>query len=463
MQLIRTHFVFGLLRDLSFFIRRQQFRRDRRVHDVQKNRPQLFVKQVLRRILHQIAYKRLRDTGIQTVHRHLVAAIRGPAQCQFAQIACSYHDTVHLVRHIHQHKRPDTRLRVLIRNIAAINVVLDILQVLDSHVANRYLPMRDTQQLHHIQSVMIRTVTRAEARHGDTHHLRTVIAKLVSRKHADQKCQRTVQTTGHTYHHRLGMRVFPTTHQRTRLDREHIHAITVLFAFLRQERRRRERTMHRLRELFFTLYRRHIDMTIVACLVLRKIRIALSVSPQALDIYLLNHHRVATQEPFAFLQHLAILSDIRAAREHHVGCRFAYAGRSVDIPAMHTCRLLGDHLPTKSVLAHKTVTAREVENQLCTLYRQLRGRRKRTPQVLAYLHTKRIVSRREQQIRSKRHFSAPYLYLRNTRSDTSGCELARRTTAGKPTFLIELTRVRQVHFRHYAHHFTVGDDKRTVE
>ena len=168
-------------------------------------------------------------------------------------------------------------------------------------------------------------------------------------------------------------------------------------------------------------------------------------------------------ETFALTEHFAILGDVRTTGEYDICRGLAYARGSVYIAAVYACALLRDHLTAESVLAYHAVGTREVEDQLRALDGQLGRWRQRTPEVLAYLYTKGVVTGGEEQVGSKRHFSTPYLDLRNARGYSAGRELPCRTSRGEPTFLVELTGVRQVHFRHYAHNFAIRHHEGAVE
>ena len=257
--------------------------------------------------------------------------------------------------------------------------------------------------------------------------------------------------------------MFPSARESGGLDRENIHAVLVLIAFLGQERRGREGTVNRRRKLLLALDRCYVDMTVMTGLVFGEIGVSLPVGTQPLYVYLLDRHRTDSLKPLALAEHLAVLGDIRTAGEDHIRRRFAYARRSIDVSAMHARTLLGDHLAAESVLPYQTVTARQIEDDLCSLNSQLRRRRQRRPQVLAYLYTKGVISGGENQVCTEWHLSAPYLYLRNPRFYSTRFVFACSTTGCEPAFLVELARVRQVDFRHYAHHFAVGHDENAVE
>jgi hypothetical protein len=102
-----------------------------------------------------------------------------------------------------------------------------------------------------------------------------------------------------------------------------------------------------------------------------------SIGTQTLDVYLLNDHRIFPLESLSCGEDISVLRDIGTAGEDDVGGRFAYTGRGVHIAAMHTHRLLFDHLATEDMLTDDAVGRGEVEDDLCSLNSQLRRRRQR--------------------------------------------------------------------------------------
>ena len=116
------------------------------------------------------------------------------------------------------------------------------------------------------------------------------------------------------------MRVFPSASQGRSLDREHIHAVLVFFAFLRQERCRREGTMDRFSHLFFPLNGGDVDVTVMSRFIFGKIGIPLPIGTQPLHVYLLDDHRVGTLETLSCRQDISIFSDIRTTGEDNIRC-----------------------------------------------------------------------------------------------------------------------------------------------
>ena len=109
-QLIRSHQVFRLLLDIPLLVCRSQFRRYRRIDDVEQRLLLCLICRLFRHIAYQILDQRLGNAGIDSVHRHVVAVIGSPSQCQFRQVAGTDHHGVQLVGKVHQNLRPLTGL-----------------------------------------------------------------------------------------------------------------------------------------------------------------------------------------------------------------------------------------------------------------------------------------------------------------------------------------------------------------
>ena len=119
----------------------------------------------------------------------MVAAVGRPTQCQLAHVARADHQTVVLIRHIHQHQCADTRLCVLVGDVVNIDVMSYVAQVLCGHVADRYLVDAHAHLLHHLYRVVIGAVARTKPRHGHAYHLAAVIAQAVGSQYADDQRQ----------------------------------------------------------------------------------------------------------------------------------------------------------------------------------------------------------------------------------------------------------------------------------
>ena len=103
MQFVWTDFVFGLLCYIAIFIRRQKFRRYGGIHNVEQYLACALSEDILCSVFHQVSYQCFRYASVDAVHRHLIAAVGCPTECQLAHVACADHDTVVLVGHVHQY------------------------------------------------------------------------------------------------------------------------------------------------------------------------------------------------------------------------------------------------------------------------------------------------------------------------------------------------------------------------
>ena len=101
MKFIGSHEIFGLLLDITQFVGRNQFRRDRRIHDVE----QCLRSHLTRYIGDEVTDERLGHTGIDAIHRHVITIIGGPSQSEFREITSTDDDGILLVGNIHQNLR----------------------------------------------------------------------------------------------------------------------------------------------------------------------------------------------------------------------------------------------------------------------------------------------------------------------------------------------------------------------
>ena len=192
MQFVRSHLILGFLGNLAIVVGWQEFRRDGRIDYVEQYAAEVFAKHILSRIADEVTYEGLRNTCVDAIHRHLVAAIGAPAQCQFAQVACADHDTIEFVSQIHEDKRADTCLRILVGDVVIVHIMGYVVQVLGSNVADANLAVGDAQLFHEFQCIAVGAVTGTKARHSDAHYLLAVITETIGCLNADEQSQRAV-------------------------------------------------------------------------------------------------------------------------------------------------------------------------------------------------------------------------------------------------------------------------------
>ena len=100
MQLIRADQILRLLDDFAI-LRRYQFRRNRCVQHILKYGRKFRIATGVRIIGDQMSDQRLGNAGIHTVHRHVIAVVRCPSQCQFRKVSRTDDQSAALVCQIH--------------------------------------------------------------------------------------------------------------------------------------------------------------------------------------------------------------------------------------------------------------------------------------------------------------------------------------------------------------------------
>ena len=170
-QIVRADGLFCFLCDHAFAGRRKQFRRDRRITDIQQGirqrRVSLFAL-FLCVAFHHVADERLRDGGVDGIHRHMIAVVCAPAQRQLAEVAGAQDDRIVLVGQVHQDLGALPRLCVFIGDVMDVRIVADVLEMLADRIMDRHLHAGDVKQVHQRSGIGVGAGRRAEARHRDS-------------------------------------------------------------------------------------------------------------------------------------------------------------------------------------------------------------------------------------------------------------------------------------------------------
>ena len=87
MKLIGADKILRLLGDRPVLRRRKKLRRDRRVEHVEQHLCETLIPAGVREIADEMAHQRLRDRRIHSVHRHMIAVVRRPAERELREIA----------------------------------------------------------------------------------------------------------------------------------------------------------------------------------------------------------------------------------------------------------------------------------------------------------------------------------------------------------------------------------------
>ena len=187
MELVGTHQIFGLLRNITQLVGRGKLGRDRRINHIYQHIVLGSKGGLLGQIAHQILNQRLRHTGIHAIHRHVVAIIGGPSECQLREVASAYYQSVILVGQVHEYLRALTSLRIFVGGIVDGSVVVDIMEVLSDGSSNGYLQLLDAQRLHKRSCIIVGAVGSAKAWHRDTDNTLAVESYLIKGTHAHEE------------------------------------------------------------------------------------------------------------------------------------------------------------------------------------------------------------------------------------------------------------------------------------
>ena len=85
-QFVRADQVLCLLLDVAVLVCRDQFGADRRVDDIQQGEAGGIVHLVIGNPFDQVFDQCFRDAAVHAVHRHMVAVVGRPAECQFGAL-----------------------------------------------------------------------------------------------------------------------------------------------------------------------------------------------------------------------------------------------------------------------------------------------------------------------------------------------------------------------------------------
>ena len=227
MQLVRSHEVFSLLCDVALLVGRNQFGRDGRVHDVEECLLRAFVLCSLCNPAYEMPDQSLWNRSIYAIHRHVVAVVCCPSECQFAEVACAHNEAIHLIGSVHEDLSAFASLSVLVGRVVLLYVVTNVVEVLDASLLDAYLANSDAEQLHEVHGIGIGTVCCAEARHCDAHDAASVFVQSVECSDANQQGKRRVKTATDAHHNGLGIRVHDAFSQSFCLDVEYLLAAFV--------------------------------------------------------------------------------------------------------------------------------------------------------------------------------------------------------------------------------------------
>lgn len=189
MQLVGPYQLLGVLGDSSFFAGWQQLGADRRGDYIEQNLADRIVLTYLGHPSQKHLDQGFGQRGVQTVHRHLVAIVGRPAQCQFAQVARAEDHAVLHVGDVHQDLCPLPGLGVFVGGRLFFGVESDIGEVLFAGFADGNFAGSDAQAAHQGDRVAVGAVAGAESGHCDADDAFAVEPEAIESPHGDQQGQ----------------------------------------------------------------------------------------------------------------------------------------------------------------------------------------------------------------------------------------------------------------------------------
>ncbi len=138
----------------------------------------------------QRGYQRFRHTRVDSVHRHVVAVVGGPAQSQLRHVPGADYQPFYPIRVVHQYLHSLPGLAVFVRHVVDIAIMFNILEVLRYGIVDRYLLDGNSNLSHQCHSVVVGTLSRAKPRHGKAVDIFPWESQPVERVGHDQQRQR---------------------------------------------------------------------------------------------------------------------------------------------------------------------------------------------------------------------------------------------------------------------------------
>ena len=124
----------------------------------------------------------------------MVAVVGAPAEGQFGQVPCAYHDAAFLAGHIHQNLGAFAGLGIFVGGVGFVERMLYILEVLGSSRHDGDFLTGDAEFFHEDVGVALGAAAGAEARHGDADDAAALPAQTVERTCGDQQGQSGIKT-----------------------------------------------------------------------------------------------------------------------------------------------------------------------------------------------------------------------------------------------------------------------------
>ena len=445
-QLVRTYDILGHLRNLAI-LRRQQFRADGRIDDIDQH---LFQRRVrlARKVAQHRADEGFRHIGVDAVVGHVIAVKGRKSQRELAEVSRADDESTVHVGKIHQHLRTLARLRVFKRRIVDIHRVPDLFEVLLDALADVDLLHGDAERVAELFRVRAGTGAGAKARHRHRNDVLRGTLQQRQRFFADDQREGGVHAAGDADEQLLRVRMLDALGKAVALNREHlIKPRGRTRAGIRHERRFPKRA----RELGFAdVHRKRnaYDVRVVKELSCK----APALAGEELQIDFT--HAIARPEWLRFREHGAVFTDHVVTGKDHVRGAFARTRAAEHIRGVGAGALaLHEQTPVVH-LCDRLVARAEVQEDAGAAVREQCGRRNGSPEVFADLHAdveERHLAAAEHEAVAKRCLLPEELHLLD---GFQGC--------GIGALFVKLAVVAKVRLGNYAQHTSVLHDSRAV-
>ena len=406
MQLIGAHQILRLLGDFAVH-RGQKLRTDGGGQNVLQGRGQFPVLRAVGFVFHQIPHQRFGHRGVDRVHGHVVAVVRGPAQGQFGKIAGADGNAPQLVGKVHQYLGAFPGLTVFIGNVPGLGGYANVLKMLIHRRADGNFHKFRAQPFRNDLGVGTGAGGGAEAGHGDGGNALVIQSAKIKGPGRHQQRQGAVQSAGNRHRRPAAVNVGQPGSQGVGLNVQNFLAAGLPPGRVRRHKGHGVNKSGEGQILLMQIESHRIE---------GPPGLAESVHPAPLVIEEF-HVDFRTDDarfiPFGLGQQHAVFGDEVVSGKHQIGAALPRPRVGVQIGAQKLCRLAGHQHPPVIRLAHAFVAGGGIGDDRGPRHGQSHARGIRHPQILADFRSDghfRHLSAPEQQISPKGHASAQKLH-----------------------------------------------------
>ena len=229
------------------------------------------------------------------------------------------------------------------------------------------LAQRCSKLLAQKAGIIIRSVCRSKAWHCHCCDFLSRNSQHIKRSCRNKKCQCRIQSAGKSNHSALSMDMCQACFQSHRLNIQNLITSSVAFFLHTRHERLRIEGSGKLCLLFLNLELCFIIKNVIFVLVPRK-QIRGHSAPlvnKTLQIQICING--SGSKTFALSQKHTIFCNQIMSAINNILRGFSFAGRSIDIAAEQSCRLVADQTSAIGILANHFITRRQIDNECRTV------------------------------------------------------------------------------------------------